>query len=98
VVRLPPELVVGDALEHLARGSHLLIELGHQQLCNRHTSLLYQVGLRPTPPPSREALRWAAVALAEAGRLGHSRAPPAPLRSLAARTCAPLSLNRLSRR
>src|SRR5204863_9949168 len=32
-------------------------------------------GLCPGPPPLREALRRAAVALAEAGRLGRSRGP-----------------------
>src|SRR5436309_11302800 len=36
-------------------------------------------GLCPGPPPLREALRRAAVALAEAGRLGRPRGPRAPL-------------------
>src|SRR5258708_1743800 len=39
--------------------------------------------LRPIPPPSREALRWAAVALAEAGRLLARGDPCAPLRFVA---------------
>jgi hypothetical protein len=51
--------------------------------------VVYHVGLRPPPPPSREALRRAAVALAEAGLVGRSQGPDAPRRSLPGALGAP---------
>src|SRR2546422_1141777 len=55
-MRLPGGLAVGYPLEHPARGGHLFIELGEEQLGERHPrtpSGESREGSRPTAGPAR---------------------------------------------